>query len=461
MSTVAGSQPTPPGRVYLDSIGCRLNQGEMELLARQLIAAGVALAATPEQSDLVVLNTCTVTAKAAATSRSRARQLGRRQPVPNVVLTGCWATIEGERASMLEPVSRVVPNTRKSRLARILLGRQEQAFESEPIDRVALPGARSRTRAFIKAQDGCNHACSYCLTTIARGRSRSLPLREVIEQVRAAVRGGAKECILSGVQLSSYGRDLSGTPSLVDLCRAVLRHTDLPRLRLSSLEPWGLPDGFFSLWEDSRMCRQLHLPLQSGCADTLRRMRRPCSPDSYEQLVRIARRSIPGLAITTDLILGFPGESEEEFQESLDFVEQMAFTDAHVFPYSPRPGTPAATLGSLVDRAVARRRAEAARAIVTSSANRFRDRFVGQVLTVLWESIPAASAQGFVLSGWSDNYIRVEASHPLNMRNRLSHVRIEGRQEDKLAGTILPASGEEDGHPAMLECSSLAGADSP
>lgn len=431
-----GRQHAKPRRVYLDSVGCRLNQSEMELLARQLQSGGAELVDKPEDSDLAILNTCTVTAKAAATSRSQARRLGRAQLNPNVVLTGCWATVEIERARSLQGVTSVVSNHLKEDIPGLVVGQSGPAFDAEPLARIRLPGARSRTRAFIKAQDGCNHACGYCLTTVARGRSRSLSVEEVVDQVQAAVNGGAREAVLSGVQLSSYGRDLNGHPGLVDLCRAILNDTAIKRLRLSSLEPWGLPEAFFRLWEDERMCRQLHLPLQSGCRRTLRRMSRPATPESFRDLVQRARSAIPRVAITTDLIFGFPGESEEEAAESLDFIRQIEFSDAHIFPFSPRPGTPAAELADRVDPSRARRRAQAARAIVDRSARRYRASFVGETLDVLWESVSGATRAGFTQSGWSDNYLRVRATATENMWNRISSVTITGLDEDLLIGTI-------------------------
>lgn len=424
-------------RVYLDSIGCRLNQSEMEYLARQLVAGGARLVGKAQDSDLVVVNTCTVTARAAARSRSNARKLGRLQRQSNVMLTGCWATVDGARAEKLEGVSAVVPNARKNSMAQEILGDRASEFDLEPVARVPLPGARARTRAFVKAQDGCNHACTYCQTTIARGPSRSMPSEAVIDQVNAAVLAGAQEAVLSGVQLSSYGRDLSPELSLVDLVSAVLVETDIARLRLSSLEPWGLPKGFFRLWEDHRVCRQLHLPLQSGSRATLRRMARPITPGEFRALVQEARVAVPGLAVTTDLILGFPGETELEARESLDFIEEIGFADAHIFPYSPRPGTAAGRLGDPVPSQTAKERAQQAREIVERSAKEFRTQFLEQELPVLWESVVGADRSGFVHQGWSDNYIRVEAHSPHSVWNTISNVRIVEGREGLLAGRIL------------------------
>ncbi|MDX1600818.1 MAG: hypothetical protein R3191_04825 [Anaerolineales bacterium] len=242
-------------RVYLDSIGCRLNQSEIENMARQFRRANYELVAAPEDSDIIVLNTCTVTAGADSESRRRLRRYHEAQPEASIVATGCWATLNADSAQQFAGVDRVVPNEDKDDLVASIASTSQPIFDREPVARRPVPGIRMRTRAFIKVQDGCDHHCTYCLTTLARGDSRSLPIRAVIKQVQAAVKGGAQEAVLSGVQLSGYGGDLDPAVDLVDLVQSILQHTDIPRLRLSSLEPWGLPETFLQLWEDPRLCR--------------------------------------------------------------------------------------------------------------------------------------------------------------------------------------------------------------
>lgn len=428
--------------VYLDSIGCRLNQGEIERMARQFRRAGHELVSEPEEGDLIVLNTCTVTSKADSESRRRLRRYHEAQPSADLIATGCWASLHTDQAAEFDGVARVVTNDEKDDLVPLVLDLPEEDFDREPIKRRPIPGLRMRTRAYIKAQDGCDHRCTYCLTTLARGPSRSLAPREVVRQVRAAVDGGAKEAVISGVQLSGYGRDLDSEIDLVGLVQSVLRHTDIPRLRLSSLEPWGLPNDFFTLWDDPRMCRQLHLPLQSGCPATLRRMGRPITPDEFRRLVSLARAAIPGVAITTDVIAGFPGEDEAEFERSLEFIERLQFADAHVFPYSSRPGTAAAKLPDRVHSRVAKRRAKRVRAAVAKSARSFRERFVGRELTVLWERAHSIDARGWRVSGLSDNYLRVEAHADQDLWNQLTRVEVTQALDSSLRGTPLaPVKG--------------------
>ncbi|MGE5222190.1 MAG: MiaB/RimO family radical SAM methylthiotransferase, partial [Omnitrophica WOR_2 bacterium] len=299
-------------KVYLDTVGCRLNQSEIETFARQFRLAGHTLVPAAEEADLVVINTCAVTSEAASDSRQKIRQAARAG-AQQIVATGCWATLNPQGAAALPGVSRVVTNDQKDRLVPDLLQVPSQVFELEPIEREPIPGDRRRTRAFIKVQDGCNNRCTFCVTTIARGKGRSRTIPEILADIRPAIRGNAQEVVLTGVHLGSWGHDFQERQSLRRLVNAILEETDVPRLRLSSLEPWDLDEAFFSLFKNTRLCPHLHLPLQSGCAATLRRMARKTTPDAFYRLVEAARAAAPDIAITTDIITGFPGEDENEF----------------------------------------------------------------------------------------------------------------------------------------------------
>ncbi len=424
-------------KVYLDTLGCRLNQSEIERMAREFRAAGHTLVADPAEADLVVVNTCAVTQKAVADSRKTVRRIARAG-ARDIVVTGCWATLEPEAAQALPRVRMVIPNTEKDRLVARVLDLPTEVFDLEPIAREPLPGLRLRTRAFIKVQDGCNLRCTFCITTIARGPSRSRPIADVLNDVRAALWGGAQEIVLTGVHLGAWGRDFDPPLHLKDLVRAILRETDVPRLRLSSLEPWDLDEDFFALWEDPRMCRHLHLPLQSGSPTVLRRMARRTTPERFARLVETARRYIPDVAITTDIIVGFPGETEAEFEESLAFVRAMDFAGGHVFTYSERPGTAAARMPNPVPHRIRKERNARMRAVLEESARAFRRRFLGRTLTVLWEAAGTLGPQGWTLTGLTDNYLRVQATAPQNLWNRLTPVRLlaEG-QNGALQGEIV------------------------
>jgi threonylcarbamoyladenosine tRNA methylthiotransferase MtaB len=423
-------------KIFLDSIGCRLNQSEIEKFAWQFRAAGHEVVGNAEEADLVVINTCNVTAKAASDSRQKVRQAAKVTG-GEIQMTGCWATLDREAALALPRVKGVVANADKDRLVVDVLGLPAETFDLEPLMREVLPGVHHRTRAFLKVQDGCDNHCTFCITRIARGKGRSIPVAEVIADAQAAIRGGSKEIVLTGVHLGSWGQDLSPQKHLYDLIKTLLETCEFPRLRLSSLEPWDLDERFFSLWADPRMCRHLHLPLQSGCAATLRRMARNTTPDSFSRLLEMVRSVVPDVAITTDVIVGFPGESEEEFNQSLAFVRAMKFSGGHVFSYSSRPGTPAARLPGHVPAEEIRKRGAAMRAVLAEAADAYSSAHIGQEVGVLWEATQIHGPEGWHLHGLTDNNLRVKVVYPERLWNCISTVRLNGIDGDGLTGEMV------------------------
>jgi threonylcarbamoyladenosine tRNA methylthiotransferase MtaB len=422
-------------KIFLDTIGCRLNQAEIETLARQFRAAGHEIVPTATEADLAVVNTCSVTSEAASDSRAAIRR-AKRLGAGDVVVTGCWATLEPEKAADFPGVRRIVSNLQKDSLAADLLGLPQEFFELEPLARSPLPGLHARTRAFIKVQDGCDNACTFCITTVARGASRSRSVENVLLDVQAAMHGGAKEIVLTGVQLGSWGSDLPTQQGLVGLISTLLDHTSLARVRLSSLEPWDLEAGFFSLWRDERLCRHLHLPLQSGSEKVLKRMRRATMPSSFATLIQSARTAIPEVAITTDIIVGFPGETEAEFTETVEFVKSMNFAGGHVFTYSARPGTPAAHMNKQVPHETRKERNAVLRAVLEKSAHAYRSGFIGQTLPVLWEGSSRLTDAGWTLEGLTDNYLRVKTVAPEARWNQMDEVQLVSIDGDGMKGRI-------------------------
>jgi len=420
--------------VYLDTVGCRLNQSEIEAIGRQFRAAGHEIVSTATTADLAVINTCTVTNEAASDSRGKIRGTARAG-AQRIIATGCWATLQPEEAAALPNVWQVVPNARKDQLVADALGLPPEDFELEPLARRPLPGLRHRTRAFIKVQDGCDNHCTFCVTSIARGRARSRPVAAVIPDVQSALAGGTQEIALTGVHLGSWGQEWR--LHLRDLVAAILRETDIPRLRLSSLEPWDLDPDFFTLWQDARLMAHLHLPLQSGCAATLRRMRRRTSPNSFRRLVSAARAIKPEIAITTDIITGFPGETDSEFAETIAFVRELNLAGGHVFTYSPRPGTAAARMKGQVRPEARKERNHALQAVLDESANAYRQRFSDRTLSVLWESTSALGESGWQMEGLAGNYLRVAATAPSARWNQLDRVRIVEAGGIPMKGVIL------------------------
>jgi len=389
----------------------------------------------PGEADLVVINTCTVTNAAASDSRQKIRQAAR-SGTEEIVVTGCWSTLEPHSAASLPSVSKVIPNANKDTLVSDYLQVSAETFDLEPLAREPLPGARLRTRAFIKVQDGCDNRCTFCITTLARGAGRSRTLEDVLGDVKWALDGNTQEIVLTGVHLGSWGVDLSPNLHLQDLVAFILKNTNIPRLRLSSLEPWDLDADFFNLWEDPRLCRHLHLPLQSGCEETLRRMARKTTPESYARLVESARAVVPDIAITTDIIVGFPGESSEEFAKSLAFVRQMGFSGGHVFTYSARPGTVAANSPNQVPFVERKERNAQMRTVLAESASAYQGNFLGKTLPVLWESASALSPDGWHLNGITDNYLRVNALAPTQLWNQITPVYLTGIDSNGFQGQL-------------------------
>ncbi len=404
-------------------------------MAAQFRQAGHEIVPTSELADLVVINTCAVTAAAASDSRQKIRQAAKNGHT-QVVVTGCWATLEPAAAQMLAGMENVIGNDRKSNLVSDLLHISPQIFDAEPLARLLLPGDHKRTRAFIKVQDGCDNFCTFCVTKIARGKGVSEPLGKILTDIQRAITGGVKEVVLSGVHLGSWGKDFNHPLHLGDLITQILYETDVPRLRLSSLEPWDLDDQFFNLWQDSRLCNHLHLPLQSGSDMVLRRMARKTSQNEFSRIVEMARTVNSEMAITTDMIVGFPGESEEDFGQTMDFVRQMEFTAGHVFTFSARKGTAAAKFENQVHGSIRKRRSAELRALFAELGYQYQKEFLNRRVPVLWESGTPQANGRYLMEGLSENYLRVSAYNLEDRWNQIDSVLIKRFQGEMLFGEI-------------------------
>lgn len=423
-------------KVFFDTVGCRLNQAEIEHMAGQFRAAGHQILQNAEDADLVVINSCSVTAAAASDSRQKithASLAGAKR----IILTGCWATLEPEKAANLPGVTEVISNLEKMNIPLMVMEPELAEFDLEPIARKPLPGAHLRTRAFIKVQDGCDNFCTFCVTRLARGPSKSIAKEEVLKDIHLAELGGVREVVLSGVHLGSWGRDAEAGETITDLIDFILNHSTVERIRLSSIEPWDLDQRFFALWQNPRLCRHLHMPLQSGSAGVLKRMSRRTTPKDFARLVDMAREMIPDVAITTDIIVGFPGETEAEFDESLEFVRQIGFSGAHIFKYSPREGTAAIRLPGRINGIQARKRATRMREVTILSERQYMQRFLNREIKVLWEASGKPAAKGWTLQGLSDNYLKVKALAPENRWNQIDLVHITDINNGSLFGEII------------------------
>lgn len=409
-------------KIRFDFIGCRLNISEIETMAREFRVAGHQIVGAGEVADLCVFNSCTVTHIAARTSRQKIRRLKRENPAAKVVVTGCYAELSPDEIGKLG-VDLIVGNDDKDRLVQktIEAGLLDASTAIPAPDATfPLPGTGEHTRAFIKVQDGCDNHCTYCIVTVARGQGRSRSIAEVVTEIGQLASLGYQEAVLTGVHLGSFGHDHDDRHGLKKLVRAILAETDLPRLRLSSLEPWDLAEDFFSLWEDPRLCRHLHLPLQHGNDAILRRMARRTSQAEFSALVDAARKAIPGLGLTTDLIVGFPGETESHFADSLAFIDRMAFSGTHIFRFSPREGTTAAKMSGQISPQISHQRSQALHQVSDYHEREFRLSMLDQTLPVLWETAEETPIGGHVWSGLTDNYIRVSAPSTANLHNRIT-----------------------------------------
>ena len=417
-------------KIFLDSVGCRLNQSEIETMARQLVAAGHEVVGSSAEADHIILNTCAVTKEATRETRKKVRRFARGNDAVEISVTGCHATLSPDSIAALPNVREVVVNADKASLVQRIDPRASidlPMFEQEPIVREA--GGFGNTRAFIKVQDGCKNKCTFCITTVARGEGVSRHIADVVTEIQMLAGAGYQEAVLTGVHLGSYGHDFGNMAGLRDLVRMILEHTDIPRLRLSSLEPWEIAPDFFELWQNPRLLPHLHLPLQAGSDRTLRKMARKTSQKAFSGLVREARAAIPNLNVTTDVICGFPGETEADFEESLGFVEAVGFGRLHVFTYSAREGTAAAKMPGQLAKVTKKERTRRMIALSEKMALAFNQQQVGQQTNVLWEAVAGADENGMRWQGYTDNYVRA-LGYGEKLLNVVERVEVEGGSAD-------------------------------
>ena len=405
-------------RIALATSGCKLNQAETELLARQFAGAGHRLVSQPEEADVYILNTCTVTHVADSKARRLLRMAHRRNPDALIVATGCYAQRAPGELKGIDGVRLVVGNEDKENLIRLL---EEPGLISKAVTADVEGGnyyySAFRTRSFVKVQDGCSNYCSYCIVPMVRGRERSMPTEEVVREVRQRVSEGYKEVVLTGTKIGVYEYDGAG---LKDLLERILAETSVARLRLSSLQPQEISRGLLGMWGDSRLCPHFHLSVQSGSDGVLERMRRRYRISDYERAVSLIRTLVPGAAITTDVICGFPGESNEEFEESYRFCRETGFARIHVFAYSARSGTEAAQLPQQIDSKIKKQRSEKMLALAEESARDFREQFAGKKMAVLWEKKSGAG----VWEGYTANYIKTYTRSDDDLSNKLLTVKL-------------------------------------
>jgi threonylcarbamoyladenosine tRNA methylthiotransferase MtaB len=395
-------------KIYLKTLGCRLNEAELETWAQAFQKSGHQVIKDAEAANLIVLNSCAVTGDAARKSRQLIRRVHRENPAAKLVVSGCYATLNQQEAESLLGVDLVVSNKDKDRLVEKTL--TELNLDAMPAMSTE-PGAislftRGRQRAFVKVQDGCRYRCTFCIVTVARGEERSRSIKEVINEINTLHQQNINETILTGVHLGGYGSD--NESNLSELVKAILAETDVPRIRLGSLEPWELTDDFYQLFDNPRVMPHLHLPLQSGSDSVLRRMARRCKTEEFASIVTRLRQRNPQFNITTDIIVGFPGETEQEWQESLGFIKQVGFGHIHIFTYSPREGTKAAILPNPIPESVKKQRSQQLHQLADEMRLQFYQANLGQQYPVLWEGYTEAVGEDLQrVYGYTPNYLKV------------------------------------------------------
>ncbi len=416
--------------IAVHTLGCKLNQAESESLARELAASGYSITAG-NKADAFVINTCSVTHTADRKARHLVRLLRTLNPQARIVVTGCYAARDGE--ALLSCGADIAVDNRDRRLIPDLLeagcqGKAKAGSEADPLN------AADRVRSFIKIQDGCRNFCSYCIVPLVRDCVYCVSADAVLTEIRARVRHGYREAVLTGTEIGSY---VCGGLGLMGLIALILKETAIERLRLSSLQPQHISQELIDLWQNNRMCRHFHVALQSGSDTVLRRMNRGYDASLFKRAVEEIRNSLPDASITTDVMVGFPGESDEEFAGSYEFCSLMEFAAMHVFPYSARPGTAAAKLAGKISEKVKKQRSTAMLELAARSADDFARGFTGKTADVLWEN-EVRKGSGVYL-GLTGNYIRTYVDSRQDLFNTVTAVRLLSPVA-KAARAVLRAS---------------------
>ncbi|PYV70309.1 MAG: tRNA (N(6)-L-threonylcarbamoyladenosine(37)-C(2))-methylthiotransferase MtaB [Acidobacteria bacterium] len=459
---------------YIENFGCRATQADGAAIEHQFRELGLDRAPDRNAARYVVLNTCAVTASAEQDARAAIRRTKRQNPGCKIVVTGCYAQRVPAEIAALPGVFAVVGNSHKSNLAQIALrkdsekgGYEEGCFvpasslsappgaeifvsdifaHTELLAAPVFDSANERTRPNLKIQDGCNNRCSFCIIPSLRGRSRSLPLEEVVREINQLVEAEYREVVISGINLGRWGRDLSqpmwggrpGPPKFEELIIAILDETSLEKLRISSVEPMDWSDSLIQLMADCpRIAKHAHVPLQSGSDAVLRRMHRKYRPWHYREKIEKIRAAMPTAAIGADVMTGFPGETEAEFEETRRMIEDLPFTYLHVFTFSARPGTPAATMPNEVPVRVARERNRILRELAAEKKHAFMRSFIGTPLTAITLSTVNEGADRAWIEALTDNYLKM-AIWGRHQSNRWFRTVVEGLEGGELIASVRP-----------------------
>ena len=393
------------------TLGCKVNQYDTEAILRDFAAIGFNVCDNKELADVYLINTCTVTNMSDKKSRQMINTALQLNPKAVVVAYGCYAQVEPDTLKKIEGVSLVIGTEDKERVAEIVANHLNLSYK--PSTATLSP---KRTRAYLKIQDGCDQFCSYCIVPYARGAVKSRTIGELVSEAKELIEKGCKEIVLSGIQIASYGKDFTkGNDNIIKLINEICSLPNLKRLRLGSLDPCIVTDNFVeALKKSDIVCDQFHLSLQSGCDTTLEKMNRKYTTKEYAAAANKLRQSFPQSTLTTDIIVGFPGESEQDFAKSMSFVEKMGFFRVHVFPYSPKNGTPAAAMPGQLSQNIKKQRSRQMRELADKLSLSTYQQYIGEILPVLFES----QIDGY-WEGHSSNYLTVRSKSTQNLENNI------------------------------------------
>lgn len=429
-------------KVASQALGCKVNQYESEAIAELFAQKGYEIVDIDEWADIYIINTCTVTNFGDKKSRQLIRKVKRQNPEAVVAAIGCYAQTAPDEIKNIEGVNLIIGTKGRKDIVDLVesyvpemgvvstVGQiaKEREFEHLTISKLA-----DRTRAYLKIQDGCSQFCSYCIIPYARGPIRSRDPEDIMDEVKVLAENGFKEIILTGIHVASYGKDLKGV-TLLDVIKRVQAQEGIERIRFSSVEPNIVTEEFASeLSKLDKVCDHFHLSLQSGCDRTLKRMNRKYDAAGYERAVEILRKYFPNVAITTDIIAGFPDETDEDFEKSLEFAKKIGFAKIHAFPYSPKRGTPAAVMPNQILNAVKNERTSRLIEASDRMADEFIKSFEGRVMPVLYER----EIEHNIYEGYTTNYIRVLSESSENIKNKILDTEIVSSEDEKAIGRIL------------------------
>lgn len=427
-------------KVAFYTLGCKVNQYETEAMEEMFKKRGYEIVSFEDKADIYIINTCTVTNLGDRKSRQFIRRAKKLNEDSIVAAVGCYSQIAPEEVERIDGVDVIIGTTDKDKIVDLCEEAKEKKKKINVVknikyhkefDNLSIDNVESRTRAYMKIQDGCNQFCSYCIIPYARGPIRSRKLEDILIEAERLAKANFKEIVLTGIHVASYGKDLKNV-SLLDVIEEVSKIDGIERIRLSSIEPTFINENFLERTKDNgKFCDHFHLSLQSGSNSVLKRMNRKYTTEEYKDIVEKIRRYMPDAGITTDIIVGFPGETEEEFQETYDFVKEIGFSRIHVFKYSPRKGTPASKMDGQIHGSIKHERSEKLIKLGSQLADSFMERFIGRNMDILFEE----NKDGY-FEGYTTNYLRVKVKTEKDLQGEILPVKIIDKERDILIGKI-------------------------